>query len=82
MFMIISMFPKLSPCSPNQLVLEYAIIPAMVKLAMDANNYFDYDDGDDRDINEAEDDDLEQDPNLLKRLYMFGRLTSSSAGGW
>ena len=54
----------------------------MVKLAMDANNYFDYDDGDDRDINEAEDDDLEQDPNLLKRLDMFGRLTASSAGGW
>ena len=82
MFMIISMFPKLSPCSPNQLVLEYAIIPAMVKLAMDANNYFHYDDGDDRDINEAEDDDLEQDPNLLKRLDVFGRLTASSAGGW
>ena len=38
----------------------------MVKLTMDANNYFDYDDGDDRDINE--DDDLEQDPNFLQRL--------------
>ena len=49
---------------------------------MDARNYFDYDDGDDRDINEDEDDDLEQDPNLLKRLDVFGRLTSSSAGGW
>ena len=52
----------------------------MVKLTMDANNYFDYDDGDDRDINE--DDDLEQDPNFLQRLDMFGRLTASSAGGW
>ena len=56
--------------------------PKLVKLAMDANNYFDYDNGDDRDINEAEDDDLGQDPNLLKRLDMFGRLTASSAGGW
>ena len=56
--------------------------PKLVKLAMDANNHFDYDDGDDRDINEAEDDDLGQDPNLLKRLDMFGRLTASSAGGW
>ena len=52
------------------------------KLLPYTNFYFDYDDGDDRDINEAEDDDLERDPNLLKRLDMFGRLTASSAGGW